>query len=521
MKTYNGSHIYKQVPTSKFIHLVYQIASRLSKPQRLAKNNQGFNEAQRLFHEVVYKLVRKMALDHPYHCIYQIFGLFNVDKIMTKKGKSSGYEANQDKKRAAESLLAEMKRSKHRDLVYTTEQLIESYLSLAKYGSTCSKKTMTIGLRDKRLLRIPNIQNLPVPTQDLKVLPDGGYNDRDRWDAKMIGTFSDLAKFSESGITRPIILDLTCHDGQHHRQLLKPEDDLRQDAVMEQVFDLVNQLLKKSASARERNLYIRTYRVVPLTPTVGMVEWVLNTKPIGIYFNEAHAKHNRKRMQPHAARAKYMSAIKTSRSKDVLLKAYLHVTKQLRPVMHHFFLENYPLPSDWFEAKLQYTRSVAVTSMIGYILGLGDRHTQNILIDQTTAELVHIDLGVAFDQGKLLKTPEIVPFRLTREIVDGMGVQGTDGTFRRCSVEVMKVLRQNQQMLLTVLEVFIHDPLYKWAVSPEKLHRLQRDDAEDGMLSGRIMRDQKDVKSQMGNKQAMRALFILKQNFKEWKVERC
>lgn len=31
--------------------------------------------------------------------------------------------------------------------------------------------------------------------------------------------------------------------------------------------------------------------------------------------------------------------------------------------------------------------------MVGYILGLGDRHVQNILIDNNTAELVHIDFG--------------------------------------------------------------------------------------------------------------------------------
>lgn len=30
---------------------------------------------------------------------------------------------------------------------------------------------------------------------------------------------------------------------------------------------------------------------------------------------------------------------------------------------------------------------------VGYIVGLGDRHINNILIDEQTAELVHIDLG--------------------------------------------------------------------------------------------------------------------------------
>lgn len=75
------------------------------------------------------------------------------------------------------------------------------------------------------------------------------------------------------------------------------------------------------------------------------------------------------------------------------------------------------------------TRSLS--SVVGYIVGLGDRHIQNILIDEQTAELVHIDLGVAFEQGKILPTPETVPFRLSRDIVDGMGITGVEGVFRR------------------------------------------------------------------------------------------
>lgn len=39
--------------------------------------------------------------------------------------------------------------------------------------------------------------------------------------------------------------------------------------------------------------------------------------------------------------------------------------------------------------------------------------------------------GVAFDQGTLLTTPENVPFRLSRDIVDGMGICGIEGTFRK------------------------------------------------------------------------------------------
>ena len=89
-------------------------------------------------------------------------------------------------------------------------------------------------------------------------------------------------------------------------------------------------------------------------------------------------------------------------------------------MFHHFFLEYFRSPAQWFERRLTYTRSVASNSMVGYAVGLGDRHGQNILIDSSTAELVHIDLGVAFDQGKTLRTPETVPFRLTRSAVVGL-----------------------------------------------------------------------------------------------------
>lgn len=41
----------------------------------------------------------------------------------------------------------------------------------------------------------------------------------------------------------------------------------------------------------------------------------------------------------------------------------------------------------------KYSFSTYLFLLVGYILGLGDRHVQNILIDEQTAELVHIDLG--------------------------------------------------------------------------------------------------------------------------------
>jgi len=66
--------------------------------------------------------------------------------------------------------------------------------------------------------------------------------------------------------------------------------------------------------------------------------------------------------------------------------------------MRHYFSEQGRSPVVWFAMRLKYTRSVATTSIVGHILGLGDRHTSNILLDNRSGEVVHIDLGIAFDQ---------------------------------------------------------------------------------------------------------------------------
>ncbi len=72
----------------------------------------------------------------------------------------------------------------------------------------------------------------------------------------------------------------------------------------------------------------------------------------------------------------------------------MQVVSQFKPVLHHFFLENFRQPADWFERRLAYTRSTAVNSMAGYIIGLGDRHSQNILLDRRSAEACFLHITV-------------------------------------------------------------------------------------------------------------------------------
>jgi serine-protein kinase ATM len=82
--------------------------------------------------------------------------------------------------------------------------------------------------------------------------------------------------------------------------------------------------------------------------------------------------------------------------------------------------------------------------------------------------------------------PEIVPFRLTQNILDGFGPLGTQGTFTAAAEETLTALRQNSDAILTILSAIVADPLYMWSVSPVKAR--QRQEAHNVDLSKKNLR---------------------------------
>lgn len=62
----------------------------------------------------------------------------------------------------------------------------------------------------------------------------------------------------------------------------------------------------------------------------------------------------------------------------------------------------------------------------------------------------------------LLPRPEVIPFRLTPNMIDAFGPTGADGAFSGALRSAMTTLRNNKDTLLSVLEPFLKDPVIDW-----------------------------------------------------------
>ena len=87
---------------------------------------------------------------------------------------------------------------------------------------------------------------------------------------------------------------------------------------------------------------------------------------------------------------------------------------------------------------------------------------------------------------------------------------GVEGVMRRCCEETLRVLREHKESLLTIIEVFIHDPLFRWGLTPLGAQQRQKDDAD--VADGEVpLEPHSPMEDGLLNADAERALLRIKQ----------
>jgi len=285
---------------------------------------------------------------------------------------------------------------------------------------------------------------------------------------------------------RPRRLTIIGSDGLEYSFLLKGHEDLRQDERVMQLFGLVNTLLATHEQTTQKNLSIHRYSVIPLAPNSGLIRWLENCDTLHSLIKEYRDARS------------IMVQVETLLMKSFSNRLYDHMTviqkievfeyalsKTSGLDLYHVLWLKSQDSETWLDRRTNYTRSLAVMCMVGYILGLGDRHPCNLLLDQFSGKIIHIDFGDCFEVAmQREKFPEKIPFRLTRMLINAMEVSGIEGNFRSTCEAVMRVLRTNKESVMAVLEAFVYDPLINWRLLQTKVSRLhenpdQKDDIDD------------------------------------------
>ncbi|KAF6775770.1 hypothetical protein AHF37_05400 [Paragonimus kellicotti] len=292
--------------------------------------------------------------------------------------------------------------------------------------------------------------------------------------------------------TRPKRLLFRSANGHVYPYLLKGLEDLRLDDRIMRLFELVNLALAND-HLHSNQICARTYAVTPLGIRAGLLQMVQGAVPLFSLYKRWQLRsakmshetsgspvptpvsvprpgelfHTRLKELLTAAGLPYQAHARATWPVDTL-KEVLRILESETPpdLLSREIWASNPSCASWWHASQTYARSAGLMSGLGYLVGLGDRHLDNLLVDLTTGHLIHIDYNVCFDKGRMLRVAERVPFRLTRILRHALGPLAQDtlvrGTFRVSVENTLNLVRTLLDPVLIQLKAFLIDPLVDW-----------------------------------------------------------
>lgn len=420
---------FQTCPNYMWYSVLTQLLSRLLHP---------FPQSAKLIREILLKL----AIDFPEHIFWYVAALMN--------------SSNTRRRRIGDDIAKKLlSKTNHAKLMTSANLLTTEFTKVCVTDIKDIKNTSKSLQGDfefkldiaPTLLAVPVRINLEMLSPTLSTEMKNTY--KTFRSLVSIESFSDKYKVFSS-LKKPKQINIIGSDGQIYGIMCKMED-VRQDNQYMQFATTMDFLLSKDVESAKRKLHILTYSVLSLREDCGLLEIVPNVVTLrSILVN----KYDRSKF--NYSLGKMYAEWKDLQDVERRQFFQKQVSKFV-PQLYKWFLETFPDPIKWFNARNRYTRSYAVMAMVGHILGLGDRHCENILLDVELGNILHVDFDCLFEKGKQLPVPEVVPFRLTQNITDAFGIIGTEGTFKKSSEVTLSLMRRNEVSLVNVIETIMYD----------------------------------------------------------------
>ncbi|CAM9382187.1 unnamed protein product [Pylaiella littoralis] len=227
------------------------------------------------------------------------------------------------------------------------------------------------------------------------------------------------------------VLGMASRERGSYLAIFKNGEDVRQDQLAVHMVSIMDRQLKEAGL----DLKLKSYRVLATSLTTGMIEFVPGSVP--------------------------MSAVLATHNNSVQEFLRYHNADPGGPLgMRREALDNF-------------TRSCAGSCVVTYLLGVGDRHLDNLML-LPEGVLFHIDFGYLFGKDPKLMPP---PFRLTKEMVEAMG--GPDAphytVFKSLCCQAYRHLRKCAYQYLNLLSLMSGAGIKDLADDPAAVLQLVRD----------------------------------------------
>uniref|UniRef100_A0A803W9J0 DNA-dependent protein kinase catalytic subunit n=1 Tax=Ficedula albicollis TaxID=59894 RepID=A0A803W9J0_FICAL len=309
---------------------------------------------------------------------------------------------------------------------------------------------------------------------------DGKGKPLPEYHAKISG-FDERISVMES-LRKPKRITIRGSDEQEYPFLVKGGEDLRQDQRIEQLFGVMNIILSQDATCSQRNMQIKTYQVIPMTSRLGLIKWLENTCTLKEFLrNSMSEEEDTSYYSPRGPRATYSEWLSRMGGKAQGISRYLAMYRNAsrteavtsfkgressvpEDLLRRAFVKMSTSPQAFLALRSHFASSHALMCISHWILGIGDRHLSNFMVNKETGGLVGIDFGYAFGAATqvFLSVPELMPFRLTRQFVNLMMPVKEWGLIYSVMVHALRAYRSDPDLLISTMDVFVKEPSLDW-----------------------------------------------------------
>jgi DNA-dependent protein kinase catalytic subunit len=286
-----------------------------------------------------------------------------------------------------------------------------------------------------------------------------------------ISRFHRFVKVMDSKCN-PIKIKIIGNDALIYDFLVKFGEDLRLDQRLQQIFNIINKALETDINCRRRHLSINTYNVIPLSQILGMIQWIDETKSLKEFvqfsmtdktiINTVSLKYQNwieKVGRSETISNIYKKAISEYHPKEVISKMNEFISMINSDCLRKTFFLLSPSLECFVSLRHNFITSYATMCTIHWVTGVGDRHLNNLLIKVKSGKCYGIDFGLAFGTGIDQPIPELVPFRLTAQILGLLRPFNEEDLFGITMTYVLSTLRNEKGPMVACFDIFIHEPL--------------------------------------------------------------